>query len=228
VKFKEKYLHNLRYKPGEGCWPSPNLLAMENKNNLEAVPAQYTGSEMDVIERRNCSTLAEAEVVFERACTRLLSVNEWGRYAGISAFQLIDPQGIRAERQAQLNDYIRIDIPGPGTQAGMGYDWVQIEEITTESHGKKQTLSMRVRPCAHPLSRKKETAHFLKSEATSSFVIIRSGRCVSAEEHARNEVPNTDNGSLYDKGRNFMVGMAAKLGFSYPQWKGLVKALLQD
>jgi hypothetical protein len=201
---------------------------MENKNNLEAVPAQYTGSEMDVIERRNCSTLAEAEVVFERACTRLLSVNEWGRYAGISAFQLIDPQGIRAERQAQLNDYIRIDIPGPGTQAGMGYDWVQIEEITTESHGKKQTLSMRVRPCAHPLSRKKETAHFLKSEATSSFVIIRSGRCVSAEEHARNEVPNTDNGSLYDKGRNFMVGMAAKLGFSYPQWKGLVKALLQD
>jgi len=201
---------------------------MENKNNLEAVPAQFTGSEMDVIERRNCSTLAEAAKVFERACARLLSVNEWGGYAGISAFQLIDPQGIRAERQAQLNDYIRIDIPGPGTQAGMGYDWVQVEEITTESDGKKQVLSMVVRPCAHPLSRKKETAHFLKSEATSSFVITRTGRCVSAEEHARNEVPNTDSGSLYDKGRNFMVGMAAKLGFSYPQWKGLVKALLQD
>lgn len=201
---------------------------MENKNNLEAVPAQYTGSEMDVIENKDYSTLTEAVEAFERACTRLLSVNEWGRYAGISAFQLIDPQGIRAERQAQLNDYIRIDIPGPGTQAGMGYDWVQIEEITTESDSKKQVLSMRVRPCAHPLARKKETAHFLKSEATSSFVITRTGRCVSAEEHARNEVPNTDSGSLYDKGRNFMVGMAAKLGFSYPQWKGLVKALLQD
>ena len=228
MKLKEKYQHSLRYKPGEGCWPSPNLWAMENKNNLETVPAQYTGSEMDVIERRNCSTVEEAVTVFERACTRLLSVNEWGRYAGISAFQLIDPQGIRAERQAQLNDYIRIDIPGPGTQAGMGYDWVQIEEITTESDDKKQTLSMRVRPCAHPLSRKKETAHFLKSEATSSFIVTQTEQCVSAEEHARNEVPNTDNGSFYDKGRNFMVGMAAKLGFSYPQWKGLVKALLQD
>lgn len=183
---------------------------------------------MDVIEHRNCSTPAEAIKVFERACTRLLSVNEWGHYPGISAFQLIDPQGIRAERQARLNDYIRIDIPGPGTQAGMGYDWVQIEEITTETDGKKQVLSMRVRPCAHPLSQKKETAHFLKSEATSSFIITQTGLHVSAEEHARNEVPNTDNGSLYDKGRNFMVGMAAKLGFSYPQWKGLVKALLQD
>lgn len=200
----------------------------EEDDFLATVPAQHSGSQMDAIEERNCNSEIEAVKLFERASLKLLSVNEWESYAGISAFQLMDAHGIRAERKAEVNDYIRIDIPGPGTHTGMGYDWVRIEEIVNIDDEHKQLLSMTVRPCPHPISEKGETAHFLKSEATSTFMVKRNNSCVSAEEHGRNEMPNTHNGSLYDKSRNFMVGMAAKLGLSYPQWKSLVKGLLAD
>ncbi|TCD26205.1 hypothetical protein EZ456_14425 [Pedobacter psychrodurus] len=202
---------------------------MEEKNDfLDTVPAQHSGSQMDAVEKRKVNTESEALALFESACLRLLSVNDWGNYAGISAFQLIDSRGVRAERKAAVNDYIRIDIPGPGTHIGMGYDWVSIEDIVQVNDEKTQLLSMTVRPCAHPVSKTDEIAHFFKSEATSTFMIKRIGLCVSAEEHGRNEIPNTSDGSFYDKSRNFMVGLAAKLGLSYPQWKNLVNGLLKD
>ncbi|TCD12039.1 hypothetical protein EZ449_03180 [Pedobacter frigidisoli] len=200
----------------------------EEKGYLATVPLQLTGSQMDIVEKRYASSDSEAIDLFKRASSRLLTVNKWGDYAGISSFLLMDAHGIRVDRPAQKEDYIRIDIPGPGTEAGMGYDWVKIEDITNTHEENRQVLSMTVRPCSHPISEKEEIAHFLKSEATSTFVITLSDLCISAEEHGRNEMPNTSNGSFFDKGRNYVVGMAAKLGLSYPQWKSLVKALLQD
>lgn len=195
---------------------------------LETVPVQVQGSQMDIVEERCAHALTDAIALFERAGRRLLSVNQWGEYAGISAFQLIDCYGIRAEREAQEGDYIRIDIPGPGTAMGMGYDWVKIEEIIAIEEAEEQVLSMTVRPCGHPISEREETAHFLTRAATSTFIIRRTGLCVAAEEHGRNEMPNTAEGSFFDKSRNFIVGMAAKLGLSYPQWKSLTKGLLRD
>ena len=204
------------------------LAIMEKRNEINLVPDQFHGTQMDVIEMREFNDEQEAVTSFRKFAERLLDVNNWGKYGGISAFQLINEDGVRAERLAVKDDFIRIDIPGPGTQVGMGYDWVLIEEITKSSINDNQILAMRVRPCAHPLSQKSEIAHFLKSEATSTFMIRQVGKCVYAQEHGRNEMPNTQDGTLYDKGRNFMVGMAAKIGLSYPQWKSLVKGLLKD
>ncbi len=202
---------------------------MEEEQNFSGmVPDQHSGTQMDAVEVRRLNTETEAVSLFESACLRLLAVNEWGNYAGISAFKLINPQGIHAERLAQVDDYIRIDIPGPGSRAGMGYDWVRIGSIVDINDADKQLLSITVRPCGHPLSATDDVAHFLKSEATSTFMIKRNGLLVSAEEHGRNEMPNTGNESFYDNSRNFIVGIAAKLGLSYPQWKSLVKGLLKD
>jgi len=201
---------------------------MEEKNELSLVPPQLHGSQMDAVEKRQFDTEQEAITSFRTFANRLLDVNNWGKYAGISAFQLINEKGIRADRLAVKNDFIRIDIPGPGTQVGMGYDWVLVEEIMEFSSSDGQILAMRVRPCPHPISNKAETAHFFKPEATSTFIIRQKGKYIFAEEHGRNEMPNTGQGTLYDKGRNFMVGIAAKIGLSYPQWKSLVKGLLKD
>ncbi|WP_316847303.1 hypothetical protein [Pedobacter psychrodurus] len=196
--------------------------------NHDIVPAQYMGSSMDVSEEWIGASTDEATKRFNEASAKLLTVNEWGNYAGISAFQLIDIHGIKADREAQEGDFIRIDIPGPGTQAGHGYDWVVIIDIKNINEYDHQLLALTVRPSAHPLAQNGDTAHFLKDAATSTFLIKRDGLRVTAEEHGRNEVPNTTEGSLYDKGRNFVVGMAAKLGLSYPQWKSLVKGLLKN
>jgi len=200
----------------------------DESQNIDTVPEQYTGSYMDASEHRIADTEANARALFESASSRLLSVNYWGSYAGISAFQLMDAHGIRADRQAAEGDFIRIDIPGPGTHAGMGFDWVRIEEIKHLTNSNQEVLSMTVRPCSHPLAKDSEIAHFFKAEATSTFIIRKAGLTVYAEEHGRNEVPNTEHGSFYDKSRNFVVGVAAKIGLSYPQWKSLIKGLLKS
>jgi hypothetical protein len=49
---------------------------------------------------------------------------------------------------------------------------------------------------------------------------------VTAEVHGRNEVPNTETDKTVDKVRNAVVGLGAITAFSAPQWKSLVKGLL--
>lgn len=202
---------------------------MKNKDvGNEIIPPQIVGSAVDAVEKRKFKTETEAQALFEKASKRLLSVNDWGKYAGISSFQLMDAHGIRADRVAESGDFIRIDIPGPGTHVGMGYDWVRIEDIQFLSDGDQKLWYINVRPCHHPMDKDGPTAHFFKDTATSTFVIRKSGLVVTAEEHGRNEVANTDEGNFLDKSRNFFVGIAAKIGLSYPQWKSLVKGLLED
>ena len=144
----------------------------------------------------------------------------------MSDFFLTDAAGALVQRKATGGDHIKIDIPGPGTQAGEGYDWVTIEEIKAEVLDNAEVLSMTARPSANPLTAGEDTAHFLTDEATSTFQVKRIGNTIYAEEHARNEVPNTDTENTLDNIRNTFVGWGAKVGFSYPQWKALVKGFL--
>jgi len=191
------------------------------------VPRQVIGSQMDVVEERKLSSLIQAQEFFSAAAKRLLAVNEWGRISGLSDFKIFAPDGKEAMRSAQKGDFIRIDIPGPGPVSGGGFDWVKVEEIQREHDGDQEMISMCVRPCPSPFNKDKQIAHFLKDHATSTFLIRRDRITVWAEEHGRNEQANTDEGNLIDRARNLIVGFSAKLGLSYPQWKLLVKGLLE-
>jgi len=201
---------------------------MENLEHKNLVPAQVTGSQMDAIESKTMNSIEEAETLFNLASERLLSVNDWGELGGVSEFQLMDERGTKVMRKAEKGDYVRIDIPGPGPVSGKGYDWVKVEEILKTNNKNERLLAMRLRPCGYPLSKDPVTAHFLEDDASSTFMIRLNNKCVSAEEHGRNEQPNTAEGTIVDKSRNFVVGMAAKLGFSYPQWKLLVRGFLNQ
>jgi len=202
---------------------------MEDSNNGDHIlPHQTVGSSIDVIEKRMASSSLEADFIFKRATERLLNVNNWGKLAEVSSFQIITSKGLAIQKNVCEKDYIRIDIPGPGTHNGMGYDWVQVEKIEDFDSNDEKIFAMTVRPCPHPLEPNGETAHFLKNTATSTFIIRKNGLQILAEEHGRNEEANTDVIKLFDKGRNFAVGLAAKMGLSYPQWKNLVKAFLAD
>ncbi|WP_412465951.1 hypothetical protein [Pedobacter sp. KLB.chiD] len=194
------------------------------KNDL--VPQQLVGSQMDVVEERKLSSLIHAQEFFAAAEKRLLAVNEWGQISGLSDFQIFTADGQEAFRSVQKGDFIRIDIPGPGPSSGDGFDWVKVEEIERAHDGDQDMISMCVRPCSTPLNQDKEVAHFLKDHATSTFIIRRNQTTVWAEEHGRNEEANISEGNLLDRARNLIVGFSAKLGLSYPQWKLLVKGLL--
>lgn len=201
-----------------------------NKLGAELVPEQKTGSEMDVCQKLQLSSLDEAASFYQIVKSRLLDVNKWYDIAQlpVSAFKLFDCSGRVAERTARQGDFIRIDIPGPGSKTGKGYDWVHIEVIAEESGANSEAITMRVRPNAHPLGDDEHVAHFLKSCATSTFQVKRAGMLLTAEEHGRNEVANVHTGYLLDNIRNALVGVSAKIGLSYPQWKSLVKGLLES
>lgn len=192
------------------------------------VPQQMQGSKIDTVEQLQCKSAEHAELVYDVVRRRLLEVNSWAKLGKLplSAFKLFDAGGRSVDRLAQEGDFIRIDIPGPGTKTGQGYDWVVIESIEEHKDGNSAATGLTVRPCPHPLSGEEHTAHFYKSAATSTFQVKRSADLVSVEEHGRNEMPNLQTGHLLDNIRNAIVGLCAKLGFAYPQWKSLVSGLL--
>lgn len=203
-----------------------------NQNNLGAneVPAQEVGSEMNAIEKIEFGSEAEAILFFQTVKARMLDVNRWSEFSGgaSSDFYLTAADGLAVNRKAEIGDYIKIDIPGPGTKTGDAYDWVKIEDIKAQLSDGAEILSMTARPSSNPLSDTHNTAHFLKEEATSTFQVKRIGQTIFAEEHGRNEMPNTETAHVLDNIRNTFVGWGAKAGFSYPQWKALVKGWLDQ
>ena len=191
------------------------------------VPAQESGSEMNAVQESSFNNSDDAKAFYEVAKARLLNVNKWDEVAKLpsSTFILCDSSGQRISRNVQLGDYLKIDIPGPGTSTGDGYDWVKVEFIEEQHENGAEIMSFRVRPTDNPLSKEIATAHFFDDAATSTFQVKKIGNIVTAEVHGRNERPNTHTDHVMDNIRNTMVGIGAKVGASYPQWKGLVAGI---
>lgn len=194
----------------------------------KAVPNQEQGSEMNAVEKAAFDSLEEANDFFQIAKKRLMDVNSWSEISDLpsSTFILCGPDGQQVDRQVKVGDYFKIDIPGPGTSSGDGFDWVKVELVDEESKNGAEVLSIRVRPTDNPVSSEDAVAHFFKDAATSTFQVKKIGTEVYAEVHGRNETPNTDTDHVVDTIRNTMVGLSAKVGAAYPQWKGLVAGLV--
>jgi len=192
------------------------------------IPRQHTGGKMDTSARAVFPSVPAAKQFYQIAKGRLLNVSGWAEICKVpvSVFTLTDASGMAVKRAALEGDFLKIDIPGPGTHTGDGFDWVRIEKITEEITSTYTILSLQARPAPNPAGDEKEIAHFFKPLATSTFQIKQIENIVYAEEHGRNEVPNTDTSSLTDNIRNRLIGWTAKIGFSYPQWKSLVEGLI--
>ena len=193
------------------------------------VPANFEGKSVDLEESVIENNPEDAENTFNRACTRLLNPRIWHQLAGsLSAeFELQSPAAENADRLARLNDYIMINIPAPGNSAGDGYDWVKIDALEENTiPDAASSFAIRLRSSANPAHLEKGTAHFFTSDATSTFIVKRTGNKVFASYHGRNEVPNT-HGDVTDKIRNTVVASGAALGLSELHWKALLRGLLE-
>jgi hypothetical protein len=203
---------------------------MEQHGKEPEVPSQEVGGQTNIETEQSCGSIEEAIQLFDVSRQRLLNVNEWHRICGaLSAnFHLTDSTGNEVNRLVQVNDHFKIDIPGPGSKAGKGYDWVKVEEVTELGDAKADTQSVliRVRPTDNPTSKDNSVAHFFSNDATSNFMVVREGANVKAVVRGRNEVPNTKAEKVVDKARNAVVGTGAIAGFSSPQWSRLVHAVL--
>jgi hypothetical protein len=193
------------------------------------VPEQNEGSKMDITAHIALDSPEAARAFYQIAKSRLLNVYNWYEVCEVpvSTFLLTDPDGKEVKRPVQEGDYLKIDIPGPGSSTGDGYDWVKVESLQEESLNQADTISMTVRPTANPLNQTEDTAHFFKDTATSTFQVKRIANEVYAEVHGRNELANTETGQVTDNIRNTLVGWSAKLGLSFPQWKSLVTGIVK-
>lgn len=203
---------------------------MEEKNYTGIVPEHQEGKIIDTESSVEFDTEEEAKQFYEQVKEKLVRVNQWDEIAGaLSAkFQLVDEQGNEVDRPVRQGDNFKIDIPGPGTQSGEGYDWVKVEEVKEVTEGGIESLGIRVRPCSNPLNEKEDVAHFYSDCSTSNFIVTREGKKVTASVYDRNTKPNNAADSTIDSIRDKIVGTTAVSFFSKIQWKGLVDGLLKN
>ena len=194
------------------------------------IPPQEKGVESNTESVIELSSAEDAKQKFNTLRVRLLQVNQWHAIAGklTAVFRLTDDSGKKVDREVMKGDHFRIDIPGPGTITGNGYDWVQVETIEEENNNDSETLAIRVRPATNPKNEKQDVAHFFGDDATSCFMVKRNGNKLVAAVYGRNEKPNTHTESVVDKVRNVAVATGAVSGASKLQWKSLVDGLLKD
>ncbi len=176
----------------------------------EQVRGEATQTAAEVVTERE----EDARYVFERASERLLDVNQWTDMCGSLAagFQLMDERGKDLQGHAAVNDFIRIEVPGPDPKGDKAYKWVQIEKVEQPVGVETDNLFfIQVRPSPAPPMRAGDApAHFLEDSASSTFVLERNGKRVT----------------LTVFGRNKMVGAVGTIELSRVQWKALVQGII--
>lgn len=194
------------------------------KNNI---PQQNEDKSLDYFKSIHFTSQKQANVLFERAKERLLDVNHWNELTNTSyaVFTIVDTLGFMLDRIVKRDDFIRIDIPGPSLPSADGYDWVQVEQIEEQKEGKNRQVSITLRPCPDPTRDHTDIAHFFTRIASSSLLVQQKSKHIFLQYAGRKEVINTDHDSESDDFRNLLVGLVAKMGASFPQWKALIKGL---
>src|SRR5680860_63577 len=128
-------------------------------------------------------TQKDAAREFKRSIEKLFRVNQWSEMPGItSGFQLYNAHGEEKEAdRPDLNDYIKIDLPGPAPE-----NWVIITDIKENHHSAEFTVS----PSTNPTKKREdqnEIEHFFIEEATSTFKVQLVGRSIYAYEIGKQE-----------------------------------------
>lgn len=204
------------------------IMALESNRQSPSIPDQQEGKQVDLESRTVLPDRDSAHDFLQLVKSRLFDINRWDTVAAVpvATFVLTDAYGGEAiKTRPKEGDHVRIDIPGPGTATGDGYDWVVITDITDD---RGDSCSITLRPAPNPLKPGDDTGHFFKASASSTIVVERINHEVVARYHGRNEVANTQTDSTLDNIRNTVVGISAKLGLSYPQWQGLLDGLLKQ
>jgi hypothetical protein len=219
--------HKMNRNNWHGFFP---CTSMTPQNKPAIVPEHYTGKPIDTESSIVLDSVEEAKQFFQTVKRRLQHVNAWHQVAGqfSAEFQLVNAEGREVDRAVQQGDYFKIDVPGPGSKSGEGYDWVRVEEIEDHAEQDTETFGIRVRPAQNPQNNDHDVAHFYSPESTSSFTVTRTGNTVTAGVYDRNTKANQQPDSVVDKVRDAVVGFFGLLSFSKIQWKAFTNGLVKN
>ena len=121
---------------------------------LEAmVPENKDGKAVDIEYSITEENLQDAITMFRLAYSRVIYPAIWKSLAGVgtASFSIWMADSTEVQRHLQVDDFLKIDIPGPGPSAGEGYDWVRVEALQENilPHT-DESFVMRLRACANP------------------------------------------------------------------------------
>lgn len=179
-------------------------------------------------EHQTYASEAEAIHAYQTARTRLVHPQQWECLTHNlgACFEPFSADHTAISGPVALGNFLKIVLPIPGDPY---LDWVRIEALEDGTEGADEAfIGMRVRPTEDLEQSGHQTAHFFGKEATSTWVLHRHGKNVSAYYYGRGEVRNEESRSFWKKLRDTLVAWAGVAGFSDLQWKGLLKALLPE
>lgn len=196
------------------------------------IPIQSKGKENNLQSVKTLTSLDEANALFQLAYQRINNPLRWHHLTGIVVTRFLLPEDTSLNHEPLISEgnYLRIEIPGPGTATGNGFDWIKIDTVVhdIDIERQKELFGMTFRACSNPEKNTDTTAHFFQSSSTSTFIIQRQQLTVTASYHGRNEIPNVHTESLLGNIRNAFVAVGAAAGLSETMWGILVKSFLKD
>ncbi len=178
-------------------------------------------------EQKTYASEAEARRAYQTAHTRLLHPQQWESLThNLGArFEPLTSDHTVISGPVTSGNCLKIMLPIPGDPSR---DWVRIEALEERATDSEQIVGLRVRPTEDLEEASHRTAHFFSKDATSTWVLHRHGKTVSAYYYGRGEVRNEEAQSFWKKLRDTVVAWAGVAGFSDLQWKGLLAALLPE
>lgn len=199
--------------------------AQPNPMNGPYLPPRREGNHHDTVTMRCLD--GDAGTAYARARERFFAVAGWHQLNPNfrTRFQLCEAGGTVVRRHPRRGDLIRVDLAGPGSPSGGGYDWVAVTQIE-EWEGEWPFVALTLVPAPAPGAPTDTVAHFYAAGATNTLVLRRAGDCLLAEAHGRNERPNVHRVPLGDRLRNGAVAVAGKVGIGQVQWQDWTDGLL--
>ena len=194
-----------------------------------SIPAQLKGGCHDIVSMHCANTVDKAKANYKELQRRLVAVNEWHTFSEkIKAeFILVTPINDQPTDELKVGNLIKIDIPGPGSPSGSGFDWTEISKVETDDDEEFPYFAFTLKPCPAPDTKDDTVAHFYSKESSNTFIIRRIGTCIYVEVHGRNEIENTSDAPLLDIVRNKAVAIGSKFGIGSLNWMGFASALLE-
>jgi hypothetical protein len=183
-----------------------------NENHY-LVPVQTQGISKDLAHTITIDDIDDAEDGFVIAKNKLLDVNAWHKISSApgAIFMLTDSHGRPLRRKAHRGDHISIAQHGDGR----GYEWGIIDAIEYDDYPDKdmEAMALHVRPVTP--NNNEQANHQSGNDATTTLVVERRGKELSALYHARNGVHATDNS--HEVVATHLPDM---------QWSGLIEGML--
>ena len=200
---------------------------MKQPENIPFIPKQTTGNYIDLRHSVTCQLIADARSLYKNACRRLLLPYNWHTIAGNASAEFNVYEKVNSNQAVNINDHLFIDVPAGGLLPSGKHDWVVIENLKRQviEHA-DESIGMILRPSTDQINPEDKLNHFFTDTATSTFIIERTGKVVTAAYHGRNEKPNIETGKTVANIRNAVVGLGAVIGLSKLQWAALIKGFL--